>query len=85
MIDGIRKGKHLYMYVWATYHDVFRDTPLHVTEFCFEPTMFDADPYTGKGSGHTYFEQCSKHNCTDEDCRNENPPEEWLRANPKPN
>ncbi len=36
-IQKVRVGKlKLYFYGWATYYDVFENTPLHRTEFCFE-------------------------------------------------
>jgi hypothetical protein len=40
-IQKIRvRESRLYLYGWATYHDVFEGTSLHRTEFCFE-----ASPY----------------------------------------
>ncbi len=69
---GIKnRTEHLYLYGWATYRDIFKDTPLHVTKFCYEMTEFDPDPFTGQGWKGTFFVTTRHHNCTDEDCANE--------------
>ncbi|MGQ0695478.1 MAG: hypothetical protein ACT4OL_07875, partial [Nitrospiraceae bacterium] len=56
---------------WFAYYDVFEDTPLRLSEFCFE--LIDlvvngkdiTDPEARLRSTTT---NCQRHNCTDEDC-----------------
>jgi hypothetical protein len=66
---------HLYMYGWTKYHDVFNDTPEHVTMFCYEVTRIVVIPPTPATPPPTNLlvsmEQCSKHNCVDDTCKGE--------------
>ncbi|MGH9426872.1 MAG: hypothetical protein ACRD2L_11300, partial [Terriglobia bacterium] len=39
-----RKG-HLYFWGWITYYDIFADTPMRLTKFCFELTEFSGDAF----------------------------------------
>jgi hypothetical protein len=77
-IELVQRGVgHLYMYGWATYHDVFPGTPEHVTMFCYELTVFSKNPRTPIApdeNGGVVFSFCKRHNCTDEDCKNEKGP-----------
>jgi hypothetical protein len=54
----------IYFYGWATYRDIFKDTPTHLTEFCRYLTVLVID---GQNS-QSEWGFCSQHNCTDEDC-----------------
>jgi hypothetical protein len=62
---------HIYVYGWAAYRDVF--SAPHLTMFCYElfPNTIPGDltsiEYRLTGS----FLTCKKHNCQDEECRNE--------------
>jgi hypothetical protein len=79
VIQGVRdRKKHLYFYGWTTYHDIFKDTPLHITEFCFELEFLEADPYTGKGNNYSFYRSCPRHNCIDEECKKEKTPSDFL-------
>jgi hypothetical protein len=72
-INGVKlyRTKHLYLYGWATYRDVFDNTPLHVTKFCYDLKNFGPDPFTGSGPANTFYAACPRHNCTDEECDQE--------------
>ncbi len=54
-------------YGWVTYHDVFRDTPTHLTEYCFRLVGFTGDPFTPNSSKSKTL-TCEQNNCSDEDC-----------------
>jgi hypothetical protein len=42
IIQGVREGRYrLFFYGWVIYRDVFRDTPLHRTEFCHEVRILE--------------------------------------------
>jgi hypothetical protein len=64
--------QRLFFYGWAKYWDVFQDrktdTP-HITKFCYEMTTFDrAIEMPDLATLHTFYSDCPRHNCTDEDC-----------------
>lgn len=61
-------NRHLFIWGWTYYRDVFQKTKPHVTEFCnhiiginliFQPTP---------GAVSFFFENCKAHNCDDEQC-----------------
>jgi len=62
---------HLNFWGWATYRDVFRGTPEHITEFCYELIPFDVQ--TGKDSTTIKYrlDNCTHHNCYDDECKEE--------------
>jgi hypothetical protein len=67
-ILAVQKGKHLYLYGWIRYRDVFKDTAPHLTLFCDE-ILFDAAPISPSNPMHPpRYVPCSKHNCTDDQC-----------------
>jgi hypothetical protein len=55
-----RTARGIVFYGWATYRDIFNDTPDHLTEFC---RMLSAVV-----QGKTRWSYCPFHNCTDGDC-----------------
>jgi hypothetical protein len=55
----------VYLYGWVTYRDVFKDTPVHLTEFCRSLELLLMTPQGGVKQEWAY---CPVHNCTDEDC-----------------
>jgi hypothetical protein len=62
---------HLNFWGWARYRDVFRDTPEHLTEFCYELIPFDVQ--IGKDSTTIKYrlDNCTRHNCYDNECKEE--------------
>jgi hypothetical protein len=65
--------KHLYIYGWATYNDVFWRTPERVTKFCYEMHAMAGDFSNTNGPFTTRATLCQSHNCTDDDCKAQNP------------
>lgn len=58
---------HLYFWGWATYRDIFPNTPTHRTEFCYKLTQVDGNPVTSKV--RFVSTHCREgHNCIDEEC-----------------
>jgi len=67
------KARHLYIYGHIEYDDTFKNTPHHVTDYCFELTSirgadFRAPPVIGNFVAFD-FPACHKHNCTDDACK----------------
>ncbi len=73
VILASQKLAHIYVYGWGAYRDVFSQSAQHLTMFCYElfPNTIPGDltsvDYKLTGS----FVTCKKHNCQDEECRNE--------------
>lgn len=71
-IVALKAGKHVYAFGWAEYADRFKDTPSHVTKFCYELGLQGGDPtdYSKVSNILTHWTLCSgvKHNCADEEC-----------------
>jgi hypothetical protein len=73
--------RHLYAYGHAEYDDRFPGTPHHVTMYCFELTSVRGNPRgvssvpPNQGTANLSlsivvdFPACSRHNCTDEECK----------------
>jgi hypothetical protein len=57
---------HLYFWGWAAYRDVFRDSKVHLTEFCSKLTTISGDIATG--NVRFVYTHCPSHNCADETC-----------------
>ena len=73
VLNNIKQGKlHMYIWGWATYHDIFKDSREHRTEFCSEIAAVTStsddlgDPNTKVNLG---VENCEKHNCSDDECK----------------
>jgi hypothetical protein len=63
--------KHLYIYGWVTYNDVFKGTPQRVTKFCYEMHAIVGDFTTTIGDKGTRTTLCGVHNCSDDGCKEE--------------
>ncbi|MHB8069757.1 MAG: hypothetical protein ACYDIC_17835 [Desulfobaccales bacterium] len=50
----------IYMWAWADYNDVFKDTPRHRTEYCWKVKMLE--------TGVPQFDVFGKHNGHDDEC-----------------
>jgi len=57
----------IYLFGWVTYHDVFPNTPLHRTKFCFK-VFFADDPTRPEKIPATHYFLTPFHNCADEQC-----------------
>ena len=76
-IQGERK--HFYIYGSAEYRDRFADTSSHITLFCFQLSSIVGDlssalSNTARAMGDSIlfnWPTCQRHNCTDEECREE--------------
>jgi hypothetical protein len=68
-IEAVRVHQiRLFVYGWATYHDIFEGTPQHITRFCTELYQIDGDPYAFQKSCTWNWRSYTRHNCVDEDC-----------------
>jgi hypothetical protein len=65
--DVANGKKSLYLYGWATYRDIFKNTQRHVTKFCYRVEVRTADPLHDL-SPNARYTIYGKHNCTDEEC-----------------
>jgi len=63
-------SEKLYLWGWAKYRDVFKDTPRHLTEYCYEVTPITQPPVKNVPNGliGIQFDQCSRHSCQDDEC-----------------
>lgn len=75
----VAKTKFLYMWGWATYNDVFPDTPKHVTRFAVQ-IVVDGDP-TDKDKTSFSFQFLRRYNCSDEECDRQGFPPSWEPRN----
>jgi hypothetical protein len=71
-LEAVERGKHVYLWGWITYSDMFKGTPRRLTEFCYEITSVkwagpDHTSPDTKVSG-VFFPPCATHNCYDKDC-----------------
>jgi hypothetical protein len=57
--------KHLYVWGWAEYDDIFQGTPRHRTEFCYELFLIGAFPVKAQLVHRVH----RLHNAADEECR----------------
>jgi hypothetical protein len=65
------KGKMMWQGV-IRYHDIFPDTPEHLTKFCYFVRADRADADGQEGVGTPYLTQCGGHtNCADDECKQE--------------
>jgi hypothetical protein len=71
-IEQTRKGQtHMYVWGWATYHDIFPGTVTRLTEFCGEITNVTTSVVDITDSSTNIGWQvsvCKAHNCFDEEC-----------------
>jgi hypothetical protein len=69
--EVVAKRIHFYVWGWAKYNDVFKNTAQHVTRFCYELFPFAAsmDKRTKLVNMQYRFNNCPYFNCADEDCK----------------
>jgi hypothetical protein len=76
-MKGVVAGtKWLYFWGWATYNDVFPNTPLHVTRFAVR-IIAGGDP-TSTEKISISFPYIGKYNCTDDECEYQGYPANWV-------
>jgi len=68
----------LFFYGWACYRDQFKDTPVHITEFCYEVPFFKASPIPGSTDWRivTSLSACTSHVCVDDECKAQDKPQD---------
>jgi hypothetical protein len=65
------KGKIMWQGV-IRYHDIFPETPEHLTKFCYFVRADRADDKGKRRIGTPYWSQCGGHtNCADDECTQE--------------
>jgi hypothetical protein len=64
--EVFKRTKHLYIWGWAEYDDIFENTKRHRTEFCYE-VFFVGAAYPNKVQFTTRMHR--SHNAADEDCQ----------------
>jgi len=68
LLDVHNGKKHLYLRGWIKYHDIFPNTPQHVTRFFWE-IQCGPDPFTSIPEELAFaFTQFAEGNCADEGC-----------------
>jgi hypothetical protein len=71
----IQQGKlHLYIFALATYRDIFAGSPPRVTRGCWELSDIPVDVTKPRPNARVaaLMTQCPVHNCTDDECKNDN-------------
>ena len=77
---GLGKDRRIYIWGWATYRDVFANSPVRLTEFCIEMVraagFFEGSPDKAvtdltdpRTNIRVLIKQCGRHSCYDEDCQ----------------
>ena len=62
--------KHLYMWGWARYRDVFRSGDQHITRYCYDVILSPLPNSKGKNTGWSVIpNSCPTGNCTDGGCQ----------------
>ena len=59
----------LYMWGWVRYRDQFAQSPVHVTEFCYEVDSIIGDVSTRGAPVQWSYRYCPEHNCVDQKCK----------------
>jgi hypothetical protein len=66
-----QKKKHIFLWGWVVYRDIFDGTPIHLSEFCTEitdPKWTKPDHIDVTGDLRVNTMPCPTHNCYDQDC-----------------
>jgi hypothetical protein len=66
------KSSHGFVWGWVEYRDIFKDTPLHVSEFCLQignPVWTLPDHANPAGDMNFNWTPCPSHYCYDENCK----------------
>jgi hypothetical protein len=85
-LDEARNKKHIFIWGWTTYDDVFDESPRRLSEYCIElvnvafrsPDGRVPDIHAIDNDVKWDMKSCSVHNCADEDC-----PDYKARTNDK--
>jgi hypothetical protein len=72
----VSEGERLFVWGWMTYDDVFPDSPMRLTEFCFEivnvrwGVQVDGSGRASDPTTDVAYDaiSCRRHNCYDTDC-----------------
>jgi hypothetical protein len=70
IIEALERRRHLYVWGWIEYDDIFSNTPRHRTEFCFEviPILRPSELPDGQRSVVATFQYFQSHNGAHDDC-----------------
>jgi hypothetical protein len=60
--------QHAYLYGSATYRDIFKNTPKHVTKFCWTITGVSGNPASPTDNVMFQWAAHNEHNCADDEC-----------------
>jgi hypothetical protein len=76
--DVIEERKFLYFWGWATYNDVFPETPRYVTRFAVR-VVIGGDARNSESISF-YYARLGQYNCSDEECDRQGFPASWQPA-----
>jgi len=65
-LKSFKVQQNVFMWGWIAYRDVFLNTRVHVTEYCLHINHARIDPVTENVD--ILAENCTHHNCIDEEC-----------------
>jgi hypothetical protein len=71
---AVQQGAHLYIWGWVTYHDIFDEEKLRVSEFCSDIVNVTGDVTDPNANISITPTLCQEHNCFDEECKAPLPP-----------
>jgi hypothetical protein len=68
--DVMNRKKFLYFWGWIKYHDIFPDTPEHLTRYCIQVTGFEGEVLVQNSPMKVLSSNCfqTHSNCYDEEC-----------------
>jgi hypothetical protein len=72
MVKSISDSERYFFWGWIVYRDVFKDSPVHVTEWCRVATASGrAISESDKNKSHpvVHLDFCEEHNCADDQCK----------------
>jgi hypothetical protein len=72
-VKAVTEGKGtvvIYFWGWVRYRDIFPNTLEHLSEYCFELTGFNGNPFDQNPNASVRMQTASfeRHNCYDEEC-----------------
>ena len=72
LVEVQKRMKHLYIWGWAEYRDIFPSSKMHITRFCYEVTNIRGNPAQAFESSHNAVEMTfsvhETNNCMDDGC-----------------
>ena len=69
LTEAFHHKRRIYIWGWATYYDVFKDTPMHITKFCSEMIVLGMNYAGGQTTINSKFDNCPHNNCYDQECK----------------